>query len=566
MRSKIFPFVVVILVALATLFLSPNCFVEKEVLLKKYVFVGGGLLLGCITFLKNRQFVHLDKLTICTIAFISYLLIVTCLNSPSILEGLSLIAFLFMFFFFKECDLPQQHINMIIVLLCLSQAVYGILQYFHVANSFSDFPIVGTYDNPAGFAACLAIAFPLNFVLCNSDNYIYRTISLCAIIIMIVSIILSESRTGVISVGIVTLYYAYTHIPVQFERWKKRLIPIIFLVGIALFVMLIMLKRDSASGRLLIWQVTWSMIKDSPLLGEGTGAFLADYMTYQAHFFTTNPTSKYVLLADNNFHPFNEYLLLMVEYGAVAFVLLAILVFIVFRSVKVSLYMYCLLALGIFSLFSYPFEYPFIWFVVAYCLGQLSKVEKPYISITLLSKRWFKTLLLSIVILGVIFLIKDVKFEYQWAKVTKESLLNKTKDTMPIYERLYNSWNGDHLFLYNYGAELNKNQDYEKSIELLNQCKQYWNDYHVQMLLADNYFNLKKWNSAECHFRLASNMCPNRFFPLYKLHETYLFMDQKDKATQLARILIEKEIKINSPIIFSIKARMKKYLISNQVY
>ncbi|WP_321287534.1 O-antigen ligase family protein [uncultured Sunxiuqinia sp.] len=74
-------------------------------------------------------------------------------------------------------------------------------------------------------------------------------------------------------------------------------------------------KKDSANGRLLIWQVSWEMIKDKPLLGHGYRAFQAKYMDHQAIYFKNYPNSRLSILADNVKHPFNEFLKVTVEFG-----------------------------------------------------------------------------------------------------------------------------------------------------------------------------------------------------------------------------------------------------------
>ena len=51
--------------------------------------------------------------------------------------------------------------------VCLILSVYGLLQYFGcVPSRHYAFPITGTYENPAGFAAVQAALFPFASVLC----------------------------------------------------------------------------------------------------------------------------------------------------------------------------------------------------------------------------------------------------------------------------------------------------------------------------------------------------------------------------------------------------------------
>ena len=48
----------------------------------------------------------------------------------------------------------------IIVSCCWVQAVYGILQYVGLFPSHATFRVTGSFDNPAGFAACLCAGLP----------------------------------------------------------------------------------------------------------------------------------------------------------------------------------------------------------------------------------------------------------------------------------------------------------------------------------------------------------------------------------------------------------------------
>lgn len=77
------------------------------------------------------------------------------------------------------------------------------------------------------------------------------------------------------------------------------------------------------------------------------------------------------------------------------------------------------------------------------------------------------------------------------------------------------------MFLYNYGAVLNHAGDYSGSNAVMFQCTDYFNDYDVQRIIADNYDNMNNQEKAEEHYIIASRMIPNRFVPLYQLFRLY---------------------------------------------
>ncbi|MDR0334250.1 MAG: O-antigen ligase family protein [Dysgonamonadaceae bacterium] len=546
------------------LFFYTQLFVEKETLPKEYVFILFSLLLGILLFFKNSQSVQWDRLTVVIFIFTGYILAATIVTGGRSLEILKLVGFLLLFLYFKGSDIKGKYLKTIIVSLCLLQAVYGLLQYFQIIHISSTFPIIGSFDNPAGFAACLAVAFPLAFSLLRESKY-YKCLAIVSMIVIGVAVVLSESRAGMVSLGVVSVAFLFFIRLCGKKTLKVISISLFLLIGAAIFLLLLSMKKESASGRVLIWQTTWEMMQDAPVLGHGNGAFTAKYMDYQADYFAQNPESKYAMLADNVLHPFNEYLLLVAEYGFVGLGLLFIVLFFLFKSDGLnSPYLLCLISLGVFSLFSYPLKYPFVWVIVAYCLAKISKSQKPVFVFSFPNKKWFRIIImLMCFIVGGYFLSKDISFEYQWNKAAKASLFGKTKEVLPEYEHLHHIWNGNYLFLYNYGAELNHVQEYEKSNAILYQCLKYFNDYDVQMLLADNYSNLKQWDKAEAHYLKAADMCPVRFVPLSKLMNLYDAIGQNDKTERMALKIIDKPVKIESSTIRSIKFEAREK-INNQ--
>lgn len=555
--KRIFSFILSFLIGAGILFLSSAYFMEKELLLKKYVFIGGGLVIGSIMFLINRQSICWDRLTIGIFFFVSFLFVGNVVTSQ-MMNGLSLMGFWAIFLFFKVKDLPVRIVDLAFVLLVVLQTFYGILQYTHIINLDSPFPIIGSYDNPAGFAACLSVTCPLAFSLFDSSKGFTKNIAVVIIGLMLITVILSGSRAGIVSMGVTMFVCFYWRKRVGVADKNKIFLIFSILVGIGLFIVLFLIKKDSALGRLLIWQVAWNMIKDNPL-GGGGGTFIANYMRYQADFFRLHADSDYILLADNIFHPFNEYLLLVIDYGVLSILILVLIIRILCFTRK-SYYFYCLLSIGIFSLFSYPFRYPFVWLVTAYCLAQLTKENEAYLCIKPLFQRCFQIVLGVLMLIGIVGLSKDFWFEYTWSRARHLLSMNKIEQSMDEYRRLCLWTPSKNLFLYNYGSELNRLQKYELSNEVLNKCSQNWSDYYVEMLLADNYFNLQQWDQAEEHFKQAGYMCPNRFFPPYQLHEIYCLTDRPEEAIRIARELIKKEVKVESAIVYSIKKRMEKYI------
>ena len=115
-------------------------------------------------------------------------------------------------------------------------------------------------------------------------------------------------------------------------------------------------------------------------------------------------------------------------------------------------------------------------------------------------------------------------------------------------------------FLYNYAAKLNYFGYYERSCFLVDKCRNYFNDYDVQMLIADNLFHLEEWNKAKNHYSKAFYMCPNRFVPLNQLHKIAILENDSNMARKIACLIIDKPTKVPSATVYKIKQKMQQYL------
>jgi O-antigen ligase len=97
--------------------------------------------------------------------------------------------------------------------------------------------------------------------------------------------------------------------------------------GFGLYVM----KKGSADGRMLIWQVSSQLIKQSPVIGHGTGAFNALYMNEQANWFESGKgTEAQAMVAGSPEAPFNEPLKLWLEKGLIAILLAGSILYFIF--------------------------------------------------------------------------------------------------------------------------------------------------------------------------------------------------------------------------------------------
>ena len=136
------------------------------------------------------------------------------------------------------------------------------------------------------------------------------------------------------------------------------------------------------------------------------------------------------------------------------------------------------------------------------------------------------------------------------------------KEVLPDYYELYGELKDEPLFLYNYAAELNVAGRYAQSLRVGQECEARMADYFTRLLQADNCRKLGRTEEAEAHLVQAAYMCPNRFVPL---HELYLLHEAKADTPAMRRVaeaILRKPVKVDSPQVRGIIAKMKHQYIT----
>ena len=491
------------------------------------------------------------------------------LSPEWIISGFSLLVF---YMLTKRIRLKTEWIFIGIAILGVIQSTFGLAQYVNWSNSsINSFRINGTFDNPAGFAAALSVCFPFALYLLVRKELYWKIIGGFAALLFVVAVVLSQSRAGVIAILVIGgIWVVKVLNPTWLNHWSNRT----KIVGSAVLIIAIMiglyfLKKESADGRLFIWQCSARMIADKPILGHGVGGFQREYMLYQADYFRTHPASSYVMRADIVKHPFNEFVLLLVEHGLVGGLLFGLLVYLLIREYRKSKQletfyaMLCLSGIGVFACFSYPLGYPFVRLMAVFCAATIMHRETKAWKIP---KGLFSIIKPAVLVVLVALLVLTCTMfynEYRWNVIAQRSLAGETKAVMPDFAILYKTMNRNGLFLYNYGSELNYIGEWNKSTAMLNECANFYNDIDLQLQLADNYTQLKQYRKAEKCFLLAHQMMPNRFIPLYRLALLYKEEGKIHEAHKIAEIIVKKQVKVESIDVMALKEGMNKLILSN---
>lgn len=462
----------------------------------------------------------------------------------------------------RQCNRPNIHLYYLaILLLCWGEALYGILQALHLCHAGSPHTVTGSFDNPAGFAACLCAGLPFAYPFLKSKQRKIRKTAYFLAGCIIVAVCLSQSRSGIFSMlivaGTVSLPYLSS---VKYKRTCATALFLILLAGGYL------LKKDSADGRLLIWRCTCEMIKERPFTGWGKEGFAAHYMDYQAGYIQANPQSRFTMLADNVSHPFNEYLHVCLIGGIPLLILLAgigLFLFYCYRrnpSWNGKTALLSLISIGLFSFFSYPFSYPFTWIIILFSCFVLIRQAHFRIKASNRTRRAGAICLACFTFTILYNQVHRIQAEQKWKNISDRALHGKGKEVFPLYEQLKVPLGKNPFFLYNYAAELYMEEQYEACLSVLKECRRHWADYDLEILFGETYYAQKQYAQAIAHFQTAADMCPVKFTPPYRIYRIYRDMGCNKKADSLARKILSKKIKIPSREIDRITRELNIYI------
>lgn len=449
---------------------------------------------------------------------------------------------------------------LIITTICFTQALYGIFQCSYLLISDNSYhSICGSFDNSSGFAISLSVGVP--FILLSLEivkKKIVKAIMYITVATVVLAIIISGSRTGLISlITIIGFWLCTLYISTKCTFKIPLTICAICLVTFGSYF----LRKDSVNGRFLIWQCSWEMIKDAPLVGRGAGCFRANYMDYQADYLKQIPDSEYAMLADNVLCPFNEYLAVILNFGFIGlFTLIAIVFLMIFCYYKSpgldkKMALLSFLGIGVSAIFSYPFTYPFVWIILFFNTFIITADTFTLKIPIFLAK--------TIYVSGIVFCLgSSLKlYQYIWAECKWKTIAYHTTDkNLTIYRELIPVLGENPFFLYNYAVSLIEAGYLDESLKYANKCNLYWADYNLELVLGKIYKLQKKYKLAEYHYRKASHMCPCRFIPIYRLFELYEEMGEIGKKYSIAQLIVCKPVKIQSIIVDEIKCEAEAYL------
>ena len=502
-------------------------------------------------------------------------------------------------FYFALCrivqDVPKSAYWFISIALLsgIIQAVLASLQLYKFIPSHFSGHITGTFFNPALLGGYMAALLPLALVYSKSlfiphtkkQGAVWgvRAIAGLALILFIVVLPATYNRASwlaaITGCAVVFAFDRRTHAYLgknifnsKLKIWLgSTLVPLFLLV---LLVGIYWLKKDSANGRMLTWNVGYQMVLDAPIFGHGFNRLQALFLNYQQAYFGSGlGTEAEGVLAGNIHWAFNEVLQLVVELGIIGFVLFVfwcISLFFPFkekRQNKLSrAVMASFISLVVFGMFSYPsYSSPLVVLFVFFA-AILSSRGKALLS-PIFAKAFTVGLCLVFLVLSVFYMrTLPAKYNAYWYWDEANKLYNIEEYTLAAesFEEAYPVLQQNGKYLLNYGKCLYFTEKYDSALILLKQAEQHWSDDVLYNTLGDTHKALKHYSKAESYYQKASNTVPHKFFPRYQLANLYLEWGDTVKAQIIANEIMHKPIKIPSTAIDEMKTDMRKILNDGQ--
>jgi tetratricopeptide (TPR) repeat protein len=409
---------------------------------------------------------------------------------------------------------------------------------------------------------------------------------LCSFLLIIIVLPATQSRAawiGTIGVFFFIMLTKFKQVKL-FKNFAERrslwtiLVLVLILVGsMSVLAGAYYLKKDSADGRLLIWQISADMIKDKPLLGHGFEMFRGKYMNYQERFFSEKAKIhlNYELLADDNRYAFNDVLKTWIETGLPGVIWFLGIVYWILKSnaanfgspgqglIRVASKA-GVTGIIIFSFFSYPSEILPIKVHLVIFLSLLSAQIKPILAPVIISRRGRPIAGMLIAIMFCIIAYKthaaafDLKWTYrQWQSALDSYTRGSYNSSVKQYQGIYDKLSNEGEFLGHFGKALSVYGEHQEAIEVLTKAEGFMNNSLVQLALGDSYKATGQFKKAELAYKKAHYMVPVRFYPLYQLTKLYIEINDYESAVNTAKMILEKKVKVHSSAIEQIREEMK---------
>ena len=438
-------------------------------------------------------------------------------------------------------------------IVCLSlclwtiyEAALGLLQFSgFMPSGHASFPMTGTFSNPGPYGGLLSAGLSAAAGCLVTDrgflsgrksfrsswtSYLMSVVAALTVVLGILVLPASMSRAGWFGCSAALCVLLLRETPVtNWIRTHKSLSVIISFVCIALAAGAFMMKRDSALGRLHIWDIEVRAVVASPCSGYGPGLAMGAYgQTQERYFADCERSEQRIRVAGCPEYAFNEYLKVGMETGIPGLLLSALLVSfgIYALSVNRSPLGYSAISLALFAFFSYPLSIPSLAYLSAVLLASGGRRSRSGIF------SW--TMVTALIVVASLLIAAPYKSRVK-AGHTYHSMrhlvgMELYDDAVEKLEPLYPELQGDARYLYDYGYSLFRSGNYEESVRVLAKGTEISSDPMFHNIIGRSLEAMGDVAGAEKEYVFSHNMLPCRLYPLVLLMDMYIANNRFDDA------------------------------------
>lgn len=495
----------------------------------------------------------------------------------------------------------------------LTESVNGLAQVFgHRPSGHAVFGMTGSFSNPGPYGGLIAVLMSVSasyalrhrrlvdlisrpflkgFAYIRPDR-ISGSVNLRWVLLRFIPFLVasastllgfmvlpaSRSRAGWLALCLALLLYV-CHETRLLSRLRHRG-AVVALLAVAIPATaggVFMLKKDSALGRLHIWNVEIRAVASSPLTGHGPGTALGVYgETQEAYFREAERGVWEKRVAGCPEYAFNEYLKSGIEAGLSGLVLaVCIAAFSVWSLMKSSsVFAYGAAASAVFAFFSYPLSVQPLAVLYTILLGVSCGAARPggqCAGVEAQAKPvpvWMRasTVLMAATLGIVAFQLRDTYPDRRaamdvWASSRYLSSMELYEDSLEELEGLYPELFWNYRYLYDYGYALHKTGDYAGSNEILQEGAAISSDPMFHNIIGKNFEALGDYDSAEHEYLSSHNMVPCRLYPLVLLMEMYSRTGRETESKETAEEILEMPINHKNGTMMELREKAEAELL-----
>ena len=288
--------------------------------------------------LKNYK-IPLTHFHLAMIAFVASLILSSIFSFSPKNSINELVSYLDCFIlFFPTCEYlnSEKRMKKLFLAFILSatvQGLNGIYQYLNGVDFFRHYPLIqgrvtASFPQPT-HVGLLSMMVPFGIAYLELDKpNLRRILLLLGILSVCATLVLSLTRNSWVGLlcGIAVM--------LLFTRRKKVYIATIAILLLSLLLLappktcnrLLSILDFSSNPRVLLWQTSWKMFKDAPVVGQGIDTFSELFFKFIPPKINTN--KKFI---PSHIHPHNIYLESLAERGIVGFITMIYLFFLLAR-------------------------------------------------------------------------------------------------------------------------------------------------------------------------------------------------------------------------------------------